>query len=84
MKYKTTTSNSESSYSISPSDGKYIVNLNNNTFVDINYIRFEVTANGKTSFEEVGVITDGRDGSSKEVLYYKSKGEEPVNPTPLD
>jgi hypothetical protein len=59
---------------------KYSINLNK--YPNINKIKFEVIAGSITSFEEVGVITDGMDGSSREVLYYKSAGEVPVNPTP--
>jgi hypothetical protein len=86
MKYTTLSDSNERSTIISASDDKYVVDLNNDSYKDINYIRFEVTHNNKTSFEEVGVITDGMDGSAREVLYYKSTGisDVPYNPTPLN
>jgi hypothetical protein len=86
MKYTTLYNSDVNSSSISASDNKYIVNLNDDSYKGINYIQFEVTYNNKTSFEEIGVITDGMDGSAREVLYYKSTGNSdiPYNPTPLN
>lgn len=86
MKYTTLYNSDVNSSSISASDNKYIVNLNDDSYKGINYIQFEVTYNNKTSFEEIGVITDGMDGSAREVLYYKSTGisDVPYNPTPLN
>lgn len=48
------------------------------------YIRVNVYDNSDNlkGFEEIGVITDGMDGSAREVIYYKSSGEVPFNPTP--
>ena len=65
-------------------------NLQTSTYSGINYIKFVITdANGnEKGFEEVGVITDGADGSSREVIYRAMSTEIPAgslasyNPTP--
>lgn len=70
---------------ISPtSSNQYVIDLNNNSYEGIDYIKFVIyDANqNEKGFEEVNVITDGSDGSSREVIYYKSELEVPNNPTP--
>jgi hypothetical protein len=86
MNYTTVTNSSTKYVSLTASENKYTINLNNNSYEGIDYIQFEIKYGDKTSFEEVGVITDGRDGSAREVIYYKSAGDSdvPLNPTPKD
>jgi hypothetical protein len=84
MNYTTVTNNVTKQVSLTASENKYTINLNNNSYEGIDYIKFEIKYGDKISYEEVGVITDGRDGSAREVIYYKSAGEVPNNPTPTD
>lgn len=84
MNYTTVTNSSTKYVSLTASENKYTINLNNNSYEGIDYIQFEIKYGDKTSYEEVGVVIDGRDGSAREVIYYKSAGEVPNNPTPKD
>ena len=84
MKYTTVENSNEKSVVINNSGDKYVAPLS--AYAGINYIKFVISKDGvEKGFEEVGVITDGMDGSSREVIYYKSSTEgAPKNPTPSD
>jgi hypothetical protein len=82
MKYTTVENSNEKSVTINNSGDKYVASLS--AYAGINYIKFVISKDGvEKGFEEVGVITDGMDGSSREVIYYKSSTEgAPKDPTP--
>lgn len=86
MNYTTVANSSTKYVSLTASENKYTINLNNNSYEGIDYIQFEIKYGDKTSYEEVGIVIDGRDGSAREVIYYKSAGDSdvPLNPTPKD